>query len=115
MLDDPDNVIHLPQVLAVEVSPAVRRLSQSGAIGSERAGQAIADLADLAAFAKTTSRCSYMWELRQEPHGIRRRLRGARRGLDAPLLTLDTKIAHAPGHDGSLCPTGDRGRLPSQR
>lgn len=115
MLDDPDNVIHLPQVLAVEVSPAVRRLSQSGAIGSERAGQAIADLADLAAFAKTTSHCSYMWELRQNLTAYDAAYVALAEGSTLHCPRSTPRSPHAPGHDGSLCPTGDRGRLPSQR
>ncbi len=95
--------VHVPHLLSIEVAQAVRRLSHAGVISPQRGARALEDLADLDAV--------------RHPHEPLLPLIWARRGnltaydatyvvlaevLDIPLVTLDSKLAGAPGHDAQI-------------
>ena len=102
-LAGPDNVVHVPHLLAVEVTQALRRLNQTGILSSERGAQAVADLADLAGVRhEHEPLLTRVWQLRDNLTAYDAFYVALAEALDAPLLTLDTKVAHAPGHDASV-------------
>lgn len=87
-----------PHLLDAEVGSALRRLVHAGAVDARRAATGLDDLADL--------------EIERYPHGTLSRRAWALRhnvtfydalylalaeALDAPLVTLDARLAAAPG------------------
>ena len=58
-LADPDEAVHAPHLLGVEVAQVVRRYVQRGELGAQRAVEALGDFADLDVVRHPTSRsCS---------------------------------------------------------
>lgn len=95
----PDQTLHAPHFLDIEVAQVIRRYTANGDINSERGRAALADLADL--------------PLQRYPHGfLLQRIWGLRNNLtaydavyvalaealDAILLTRDKRLAAASGH-----------------
>jgi predicted nucleic acid-binding protein len=102
-LRDPDNVVHLPHLAAVEVMQTLRRLNRLGVLSSERAGQAVADLADLAGIRHDHEPLlPRIWELRENLTAYDAAYVALAEALDAPLLTFDLKIASAPAHQAVI-------------
>jgi predicted nucleic acid-binding protein len=98
-LFEPGQTLHAPHLLDVEVAQAIRRYAAAREIGEERGHAALADLGD--------------FPLRRYPHDVLlSRVRGLRHNLtvydavyvtlaealDAPLLTIDRRLAAAAGH-----------------
>ena len=98
-IGQPDETLHAPHLLDIEVAQVLRRLQRVGVLGVERAAEAIDDLIE--------------YPLRRYPHDVLLPrvwdLRGAVTAydavyialaevLDAPLLTFDRALATAPGH-----------------
>lgn len=106
-LENPDDVIHVPHLLAVEVAQVLRRLTHAGVITAERAAQALADLGDLAGIRHGHEPLlPRIWEMRENLTAYDATYVALAEALDAPLLTFDTKIAAAPGHHAQLARLG---------
>ena len=102
-LFDPDETLHAPHLLDVEVAQVVRRYAANGEIDGERGGAALADLA--------------VFPLHRYPHGVllprvwelRNNLTAhdavyvaLAEALGAPLLTRDRRLAGAAGHHATV-------------
>lgn len=95
----PDETLHAPHLLAVEVAQVVRRYMARGEVGEERGAQAIGDLADLdVAHHPHEPLLPAMWRLRANLTAYDAAYVSLAEVLDAPLLTLDAGLARAPGH-----------------
>ncbi len=93
---DPD--LHVPHLLDVEVTAALRRRVRLGQTDVEVATEVMADLADLAAL-----RWDYepllrrVWELRENVTPYDAVYVVLAEMLDAPLVTSDARLSRAPG------------------
>ena len=102
-LFSPGQTLHAPHLLDVEVAQVLRRYVAAGQIDADRGALALADLAD--------------WPMRRYPHDLLLPRMWALREnltaydaayvalaevLDAPLLTCDSRIAKAPGHQARV-------------
>lgn len=96
---DPDESLHAPHLLSVEVAQVLRRLTASGQLTARRGHDAMEDLADL-----PLERYDHepllgrMWALRSHLTAYDSTYIALAEGLGAPLLTLDRRLATAPGH-----------------
>jgi predicted nucleic acid-binding protein len=95
----PDETLHAPHLIDVEIAQVLRRYATNGEIDEERGRTALSDLTD--------------FPLRRYPHGLllprvwalRNNLSAydgvyvaLAEALDAPLLTRDQRLAAAAGH-----------------
>ena len=99
----PDEQLHAPHLLDVEITQALRRLVQLGDITSARAQQA---LDDHAAFGIDRhgheDLLPRMWELRESISAYDAAYVALAEALDAPLLTCDAKLARSHGHRAKI-------------
>jgi predicted nucleic acid-binding protein len=102
-LCEPDTAVHAPHLLTVEVAQVLRRLAASGALSDERARQAIDDLAalDVARYEHEPF-LDRMWSLRHNLTAYDAAYVALAEVLDAPLVTMDARLAEAPGHDAQI-------------
>jgi predicted nucleic acid-binding protein len=93
-----DRFLAAPAHLGVEVASALRRLAASGAIGADVATLAHADLLDLRVqtypYAPFGER---VWALRSVVSTYDGAYLALAEALDAPLATLDGRLARTPG------------------
>lgn len=98
-LFDPQQTLHVPHLLDVEIAQVIRRYAANGEINSERGRAAFADLADF-----PLRRYSHdfllprVWDLRNYLSAYDAVYVALAEALDAPLLTRDQRLAAAPGH-----------------
>jgi predicted nucleic acid-binding protein len=91
--------MHVPHLLAVEVAQVVRRFVTAGGLSATRGEEALADLADLDAYRHPHEPLlPIMWEVRANLTAYDAVYVALARALDAPLVTLDRRLADAPGH-----------------
>lgn len=99
----PDEQLHAPHLLDVEITQALRRLVQLGDITSARAQQA---LDDHTAFGIDRhgheDLLPHMWELRESINAYDAAYVALAEALDAPLLTCDAKLARSHGHRAKI-------------
>jgi predicted nucleic acid-binding protein len=94
-----DEPCHAPHLIDVEVTQGLRRLVQTGEVTTDRAVEALADLADL-----DVHRHAHLdllmraWELRRNVTAYDAMYVGLAEALDATLVTCDTRLAKTPGH-----------------
>lgn len=99
---DRDRSLHAPHLLSVEVTQVVRRYESHGEISADRAVAAIADLADLdIARYDHEPLLPSMWQLRGNLTAYDATYVALALALDAPLLTMDARLAGAP-HDARV-------------
>ena len=96
-IEAPDESVHVPHLLDVEVTHALRRHALRGRLSSERSAEVFADFADI----KMTryphsSLLGRVWELRNNLTAYDATYVALAEALDAPLLTRDAKLARAP-------------------
>lgn len=95
----PDEDLHAPHLLDLEVAQVLRRHAQSGAIDEERGRQALDDLADLdLARHPHDLFLPRIWELRGLVTAYDAAYLALAEALAVPLLTLDRRLARAGGH-----------------
>ncbi|MHC4960121.1 MAG: type II toxin-antitoxin system VapC family toxin [Planctomycetota bacterium] len=96
---DPRRSLHAPHLLDVEVAQVLRRYERSRVVDAERATAALRDLGQLGIRAHEHAiLLPRVWELRANLTAYDAVYVALAEGLDAPLLTLDTRLASAPGH-----------------
>ncbi|MDQ6726356.1 MAG: type II toxin-antitoxin system VapC family toxin [Actinomycetota bacterium] len=94
-----DQTLHAPHLLSIEVAQVVRRYVARGEVNPERGQAAIADLADLdVTHYLHEPLLPAIWRLRRTLTAYDAAYVALAEVLDAPLLTLDARIAGAPGH-----------------
>jgi predicted nucleic acid-binding protein len=92
----PDQSLHAPQLLDIEVAQVIRRYEAKGEIDDVRGRAALSDLGDL-----PIQRYPHdlflprVWELRRNLTAYDAVYVALAEGLDAPLLTSDLKLADA--------------------
>jgi predicted nucleic acid-binding protein len=87
-----------PGLLPFEVANVIRRQELRGTIGADMAAQAHADLLDLAFDAwPYEAVAGRAWELRRNLSSYDAAYVGVAEAIGAPLVTLDRRIAQAPG------------------
>ncbi len=102
-LFDPDETLHAPHLIDVEVAQVLRRYAATGQIDPERCRAA---LADLGAFSLRRYPHDFLlpriWDLRDNLTAYDAAYVALAEALDAPLLTRDRRLAAAPGHDARV-------------
>lgn len=96
---DPAESLHVPHLVDVEVTQAIRRYAATGDLSPRQGERALADLLDLPlnryAHAVLLQRA---WELRRSVTAYDAMYIALAEALDAPLVTRDAKLARAHGH-----------------
>lgn len=98
-LFQPQQTLHAPHLLDVEVAQVVRRYAARGEIDSERGRAALADLADFPLHRYPHDLLlPRVWDLRNNLTACDAVYVALAEALDAPLLTRDQRLATASGH-----------------
>ena len=98
-LFDPEETLHAPHLLDVEVAQVIRRYAARGEIDNDRGRAVLADLADL-----PLNRYPHdfllprVWDLRKNLTAYDAVYVALAEALDAPLLARDRHLAAAAGH-----------------
>ena len=99
----PGETLHAPHILDLEVAQVLRRYCVSGAMKIERGLEALVDLADL-----PITRYPHdiflprIWELRHNVTAYDAVYVALAETLSASLLTRDTRLASASGHEAAI-------------
>jgi len=99
----PDQTLHAPHLLDLEVAQVLRRYAANQDIDSGRGRIALTDLADL-----SVRRYPHdfllprIWELRDNLTAYDAAYVALAEALDAPLLTRDKRLAAAAGHHAQI-------------
>jgi predicted nucleic acid-binding protein len=98
-LFEPQQTLHAPHLLDIEVAQVIRRYAAKGEIDSERGREALADLADFP-FRRYPHDflLPRVWDLRNNLTAYDAVYVALAEALDAPLLTRDQRLAAAAGH-----------------
>ena len=96
---DPDETLHAPHLIDLEVAQTIRRYEATGEMSPDRAQQALSVFAQM-----PLERHAHwpfvdrIWELRRNLTAYDAAYVALAEGLGAPLLTCDRSLASAPGH-----------------
>ena len=91
--------MHAPHLIDIEVAQVLRRFARLGEIGSQRAEQALEDLADLPLARYPHSiLLPAVWALRENATAYDAAYLVLAEALGATLLTCDTALGSIPGH-----------------
>jgi predicted nucleic acid-binding protein len=95
----PEQTLHAPHLIDVEVTQVLRRYTMSGEADAERCRTALTDFMDLplARFPHDFL-LPRVWELRNNLTAYDAVYVALAEALDAPLLTRDRRLANAAGH-----------------
>ena len=94
----PGETLHVPHLFDVEVLRALRGLSLRGTVSPERSRLALSRLSDtqFTRYPHTTL-MGRIWELRENLTAYDAAYVALAEALDAPLITIDARLAQAPG------------------
>jgi predicted nucleic acid-binding protein len=99
----PDQTLHAPHLLDVEVTQVVRRYAAIGQIDDQRGRAVLADLADLPLHRYPHDfLLPRVWRLRDTLTAYDAVYVALAEALDAPLLTRDRRLAAAAGHHARI-------------
>jgi predicted nucleic acid-binding protein len=102
-LFDPDETLHAPHLLDVEIAQVIRRYAANGEIDSERGGAALDDLAVFPVHRYPHDvLLPRVWELRNHLTAYDAVYVALAEALEAPLLTRDRRLAGAAGHHATV-------------
>ena len=91
--------LHSPHLVDVEVTQGLRRLARMGEISTDRAAEAIADLAGLDLHRHAhLDLLTRAWKLRENVTAYDAMYVALAEALDATFVTCDAPLAKAPGH-----------------
>jgi len=95
--------LHSPHLADVEVTQGLRRLVREGEVSSDRAAEAIADLADLDLHRHAhLDLLTRAWKLRENITAYDAMYVALAEALDAPIVTCDAPLAKSPGHRAQI-------------
>ncbi len=95
----PNETLHAPHLLDVEIAQVLRRYARAGELDPARGQQALDDLADLPLFRYPHDLfLRRIWELRSNVTAYDAAYLALAEALAAPLVTRDKRLASAPGH-----------------
>lgn len=94
----PDETLHVPHLFEIEVLQALRSLTLRGTVSSERARLALSRLRNtrLVRYSHTPL-VERIWDLRENLTAYDAAYIALAEALDAPLVTMDARLAGAPG------------------
>jgi predicted nucleic acid-binding protein len=99
----PEERLHAPHLIDIEIAQALRRLAQLEDITSVRAQQALDDYAALVVDRHAhRDLMPRIWELRDSVTAYDGAYVALAEALDAPLLTCDTKLGRSHGHRAKM-------------
>ena len=102
-LFDPQETLHTPHLLDVEVTHVIRRYAAKGEIDGERGTAALDDLAVFPLHRYPHGvLLPRMWELRNNLTAYDAVYVALAEALEAPLLTRDRRLANAAGHRATI-------------
>lgn len=102
-VESPDQGVHVPHLMDVEVLHALRRLVLQGNLDPARSEQALEDLGNTRMTRYPhTSFVGRIWALKDNLTAYDAAYVALAESLDAPLLTLDLRLAQAPGVRASV-------------
>lgn len=103
MVFDPEQSLHAPHLLDIEVAQVLRRWCARGLVTPERAADALSDLADLPLERHPHHLLwQRVWALRDNLTAYDAAYVALAELLGAPLLTRDRRIAGASGHSARV-------------
>ncbi|HWI22938.1 MAG TPA: type II toxin-antitoxin system VapC family toxin [Baekduia sp.] len=98
-----DGDLHGPHLIDTEVLHALRRMTMNGEITDERAADARSDFAELALVRYPHEPLSdRVWQLRHNLTAYDATFIALAEALSAPLITCDSGLASAPGHEAHV-------------
>ena len=102
-IESPGESLHVPHVMDLEVLHALRRQALRGALSPRRSAEALEDLANIM-FVRYphTSLIQRIWELRENVTAYDAAYVALAEALDTPLVTMDARLAQAPGHNAAV-------------
>ena len=96
---EPEESLHVPHLVDVEVAQVLRRYALAGEVEAGRCRAALDDLAGLPLTRYPHEfLMSRVWDLRGNLSAYDAVYVALAEALDAPLLTRDRRLANAPGH-----------------
>lgn len=97
-IESPGESLHVPHVVDLEVIHALRRHALRGTLSPQRGAEALEDLANIA-FVRYphATLIERIWELSDNLTAYDAAYVALAEALDAPLVTLDERLARAPG------------------
>src|SRR5947209_6500662 len=102
-LFDPEQTLHAPHLLDVEVAQVIRRYAANGEIDDDRGRAALVDVADLPMHRYPHDFLLLrVWDLRNNLTAYDAVYVALAEALDAPLLTRDRRLAAAAGHHARI-------------
>ena len=112
----PGETLHAPHLFEIEVLHALRRPTLLGTVSPERARLALSRLRDtqLVRYPHTPL-MERIWELKDNLTTYDAAYIALAEALDAPLITLDARLARAPGIRAAVEVYGERRGLPERR
>jgi predicted nucleic acid-binding protein len=99
----PGESLHVPHVMDLEVLHALRRQTLLGTLSRKRGAEALEDLKNIA-FVRYphTPLMERIWELKDDLTAYDAAYVALAEALGAPLITLDARLAQAPGIRASV-------------
>ena len=99
----PDERLHAPHLIDIEITQALRRLVQLKEITALRAQQALDDLAEFVIErSEHQNLLSRIWQLRDSVTAYDGAYVALAEALNAPLLTCDSKLGRSHGHAAKI-------------
>ena len=97
-VEGPDQSLHVPHLMDLEVLQTLRRYALNGTLSRERSNKAFERLTDLA-FERYphTQFIGRIWELKNNLTAYDATYVALAEALNAPLVTRDARLARAPG------------------